>query len=307
MMRPCRRPHAIPERMTPTVEAFFHEATGSYSYVVCDPIARRAAVIDPVLDYDPASGCTSHEAADTLAAFVEQAGLRVEWILETHVHADHLSAAAYLKQRLGGKVGIGRGVCEVQAHCKRIFNMGDGFATDGSQFDRLFAEGDEIEIGALRARVLATAGHTSDSLTYLIDDAAFVGDTLFAPDCGSARCDFAGAGADTLYASIQKLYALPEATRIFLCHDYPAGRRAPRPQTSVAEQKRDNIHLRAGTGLEDFVQMRETRDAGLSLPRLLFPALQVNVRAGILPPAESNGVSYVKIPLSTRDAAKKSG
>lgn len=292
--------------MNPTVEPFFHEATGSYSYVVFDPVALRAAVIDPVLDYDPVSGCASHEAAHALAEFVGRMGLRVDWILETHVHADHLSAAAYLKQRLGGRVGIGAGVREVQAYCKKVFNLGEDFATDGSQFDRLFEDGDEIEIGSLRAHALATGGHTSDSLTYLIGDAAFIGDTLFAPDCGSARCDFAGASASTLYASIQKLYALPETTRIFLCHDYPAGRRPPRPQTSVAEQKRDNIHLRGETLVEDFVQMREKRDAGLSLPRLIFPALQVNVRAGEMPDAEGNGVRYVKIPLSTRGVPKPS-
>jgi len=285
--------------MTPTIEPFFHEATGSCSYVVSDPAARRAAIIDPVLDYEPAGGRATCESAEQIAAYVEREGLQVDWILETHVHADHLSAGAYLKQRLGGRLGIGTGVRDVQAHCRRLFNLND-LPTDGSQFDTLFEDGDVLEIGELRAHVIATCGHTSDGVTYLIGDAAFIGDTLFAPDCGSARCDFEGGSARSLYASIQKLYALPDSTRLFLCHDYPDGRRAQRCQTTIAEQKRDNIHVRAETRSEEFVNLRETRDARLGLPRLIYPALQVNVRAGVLPAPESNGVSYVKIPLSTR-------
>jgi glyoxylase-like metal-dependent hydrolase (beta-lactamase superfamily II) len=284
--------------MTATIEPFFHEATGSCSYVVSDPVTRCAAIIDPVLDYEPVAGRASCESAENMAAYVERERLGIVWILETHVHADHLSAGAYLKQRLGGRLGIGVGVREVQAHCRRLFNLTD-LPTDGSQFDSLFEDGDVLEIGELRAHVIATGGHTSDGVTYLIDDAAFIGDTLFAPDCGSARCDFEGGSAHALYASIQKLYALPDSTRLFLCHDYPDGRRARRCQTTIGEQKRDNIHVRAETRGEEFVGLRQARDARLGLPRLIFPALQVNVRAGMLPAPESNGVSYVKIPLST--------
>jgi len=286
--------------MRPAVEPFFHATTGSYSYVVSDPGSTHAAIIDPVLDYDLVSGRTSAEAAQALGDYVERAGLRVDWILETHVHADHLSAADHLRQRFGGHLGIGAGVRDVQAHWRRVYNLGDDFAADGSQFDRLFTDGDEFEIGQLRARVLATPGHTSDGITYLIGDAAFIGDTLFAPDCGSARCDFPGGSAPTLQASIAKLYALPDTTRVFLCHDYPDTRRPPRCQTTIAEQKRDNIHVRGDTSREDFVKMREGRDAGLSLPRLIFPALQVNIRGGALPAPEENGARYLKLPLNTR-------
>jgi glyoxylase-like metal-dependent hydrolase (beta-lactamase superfamily II) len=286
--------------MRPAVEPFFHEATGSYSYVVSDPGSRHSAIVDPVLDYDAVSARTSAASAQALADYVERSGLHVQWILETHVHADHLSAADYLKQKLGGRLGIGAGVCDVQAQWRQVYNLGDDFATDGSQFDRLFADGDEFEIGQLRARVFATPGHTSDGVTYLIGDAAFIGDTLFAPDCGSARCDFPGGSASTLHASITKLYSLPDSTRVFLCHDYPDARRSPRCQTTIAEQKRDNIHLRAGTSGEDFVKMREGRDAGLPLPRLIFPSLQVNIRGGALPAPEKNGERYLKLPLNAR-------
>jgi glyoxylase-like metal-dependent hydrolase (beta-lactamase superfamily II) len=286
--------------MRPAVEPFFHAATGSYSYVVSDPGSTHAAIIDPVLDFDVVSGRTSAEAAQALGDYVERAGLRVDWILETHVHADHLSAADYLRQRFGGRLGIGAGVRDVQAHWRRVYNLGDDFAADGSQFDRLFQDGDEFEIGQLRGRVIATPGHTGDGVTYLIGDAAFIGDTLFAPDCGSARCDFPGGSAQTLYDSIAKLYALPESTRVFLCHDYPDTRRGPRCQTTIAEEKRDNIHVCGDTSREDFVKMRETRDAGLSLPRLIFPALQVNIRGGALPEPEPNGTRYLKLPLNTR-------
>ena len=287
----------IPQ-MTPAVEHFLHAATRSYSYVVADPVRRRAAVIDPVLDYDPVSGRTSSEFAQGIAAFVEREALAVDWILETHVHADHLTSAQFLKERLGGKVGIGAGVRTVQAHFKHLFNLGEDFRADGSQFDRLLEDGDELAIGDLRARVLATAGHTSDSITYLIGDAAFIGDTLFAPDCGSARCDFPGGSARGLYASIQRLYALPDATRVFLCHDYPESRRAARCQTTIEEQKRENLHVRGDTGAEAFIDMRERRDATLALPRLMLPAVQFNVRAGTPPPPESNGIRYLKIPLN---------
>lgn len=280
------------------VEPFFHVPTGSCSYVVSDPGRRRAAIVDPVLDYDAVSGRTSTDSAQKIAEFVERSGLQVDWILETHVHADHLTSAQYLKERLGGRTAIGSGVRTVQAHFKQLFNLGDDFRTDGSQFDRLLEDGDELAVGDLRVRVLSTAGHTSDGVSYLVGDAVFIGDTLFAPDCGSARCDFPGGSARGLYASIQRLYALPDETRVFLCHDYPESGREARCQTTIGEQKRDNRHVRADTGAQAFVDLREQRDATLSLPRLMLPAVQFNVRAGAPPPPESNGVRYFKIPLN---------
>jgi glyoxylase-like metal-dependent hydrolase (beta-lactamase superfamily II) len=284
--------------MTLAVEPFFHVATGSCSYVVSDAGRKRAAIIDPVLDYDAVSGRTSTDSAQKIAEFVERAALQVDWILETHVHADHLTSAQYLKQRLGGQTAIGSGVRAVQAHFKQLFNLGDDFRADGSQFDRLLEDGDELAVGDLRLRVLATSGHTSDGVSYLVGDAVFIGDTLFAPDCGSARCDFPGGSARGLYASIQRLYALPDETRVFLCHDYPESRRDVRCQTTIGEQKQENKHVRADTGADAFVDMREKRDATLSLPRLMLPAVQFHVRAGAPPPAESNGVRYFKIPLN---------
>jgi glyoxylase-like metal-dependent hydrolase (beta-lactamase superfamily II) len=285
--------------MRPVVEAFHHEPTGSYTYVVSDPVTRRAAIVDPVLDFDAASGRTGTAAAERVAAHIERERLGVDWILETHVHADHLTAAPYLRARCGGRVGIGTGVRDVQAHCRALFNLEDGFRTDGSQFDALFADGESFAIGGLEGRVIATPGHTSDGITYLVGDAAFVGDTLFAPDVGSARCDFPGGSARTLYASIRRLYALPGDTRLFLCHDYPpAGRRAARCEASVAEQRDTNVHVRGDTTEDAFVALREARDAKLGLPRLMYPAIQVNVRAGALPPPEGNGARYLKIPLT---------
>lgn len=285
--------------MRPVVESFHHEPTGSFTYVVSDPATRRAAVVDPVLDFDPVSGRTWTAFAERVAEHVERTGLGVDWILETHVHADHLTAAPCLRERLGGRVAIGTGVRAVQAHFRDFFNLEPEFRADGSQFDALFDDGATFAIGGIEGRVIATPGHTSDGVTYLIGDAAFIGDTLFAPDVGSARCDFPGANARTLYASIRKLYALPGETRLFLCHDYPPqGSRPPRCEVSVAEQRETNMHVRGDTTEEEFVAMREARDAKLGLPRLIYPAIQVNMRAGALPPPESNGVRYLKIPLN---------
>lgn len=283
--------------MNPEVRTFFDEATFTACHLVWDPAAKAAAVIDSVKDYDPKSGRSSLVSAEELVAFVEREGLTVEWILETHVHADHLTAAPFLKQRLGGKTGIGNAVGKVQAVFKEIFNVEPGFATDGRQFDRLFADGDSFQIGGLTAKVIHTPGHTPACVTYVIGDAAFVGDTLFAPDYGTARCDFPGGDARQLYHSIKKILALPPETRMFVCHDYAPGGREFLWQTSVAEQRAKNIHIHDGVEAEAFVKMREERDAGLQMPVLLLPSVQVNMRAGDLPPPEDNGVSYLKIPL----------
>jgi glyoxylase-like metal-dependent hydrolase (beta-lactamase superfamily II) len=283
----------------PNVESFYHPPTGSWSHVVYDASGGTAAIIDSVLDYDPVSGRTGTTAAQVIAEYVERERLRVEWILETHVHADHLTAAQYLKGRVGGRIAIGAGVCAVQENCRRLFDLGADFRTDGSQFDHLFADGEEFDIGKLRARVIATPGHTSDGVAYLIGDAVFIGDTLFAPDSGSARCDFPGGSARQLHESIERLYALPDDTRVFLCHDYPDGKRDPCRETTIAEQKSRNTQAAAGTTADAFVAFRERRDAGLGLPRLIFPAIQVNVRAGAFPAPAANGVRYLKIPLDT--------
>ena len=243
------------------------------------------------------SGRTGTAPAQEIIEFVQGAALRVEWILETHAHADHLSAAQYLKAQLGGRIGIGRGICAVQAHFAGVFNLKKPFATDGRQFDRLFDSGETFGLGHVACRVINTPGHTSDSITYLIGDAAFVGDSLFMPDFGTARCDFPGGDAGLLYDSIQTLFELPDATRLYMCHDYPPDGRPLRYEVSVAEQKADNIHVKRGTTKADFVAMRERRDATLDLPKLLLPAIQVNIRAGNLPAEEDNRVAYLKIPL----------
>ncbi|KXS36696.1 MAG: metallo-beta-lactamase family protein [Halomonadaceae bacterium T82-2] len=282
----------------PVVTHFFDEPTNTFSYVVRDPDSHACAILDSVLDFDYAAGRTDVRSADAIIDFVQREGLEVEWILETHVHADHLSAAPYLHDKLGGKTGIGAHITEVQAIFGKAFNAGTEFARDGSQFDRLFAEGDTFRIGNLEGRVLHTPGHTPACLTYVIGDAAFVGDTLFMPDYGTARCDFPGGDARTLYRSIQKVLALPPETRLFLCHDYKApGRDEYAYQTSVAEQRRDNIHVHEGTSEEAFVKMRTERDATLGMPRLILPSVQVNMRAGHFPPAEDNGQVYLKVPL----------
>ena len=282
----------------PRVETFFEKDTGTFSYVVYDEVGGTAAIIDPVLDYDAVSARTSTHAADALLAFVGTNALRVAWILETHAHADHLSAAAYLRGRLGARLAIGRGIVGVQKTFKTLFGLGDAFVADGTQFDRLFDDGDTFAIGSCEARVLATPGHTDDSLTYVIGDAAFIGDTIFAPDIGTARCDFPGGDARRLYGSIRKILALPAETRLFLCHDYPPASRGLMPQSSIAAQARDNIHIGHGATEDVFVAMRTTRDAGLPVPRLILPALQVNIRGGCLPDAEANGIAYLRLPLN---------
>jgi len=277
--------------------SIFDAPTGSWSYLVIDPHSRQAAIIDPVLDYDAAAARTGTAGADRLLQVVRERNLAVAWILETHAHADHLTAAAYLKAQLGAPLAVGAGICGVQQTFARIFNLGDRFATDGSQFDRLLVDGDSLPLGNLAIQVLATPGHTGDSVSYLIGDAVFIGDTLFMPDVGSARCDFPGGNAATLYASVQRLYALGDGTRLFVCHDYPPPGRQALCESSVAAQRAGNIHLQDGVDLDAFVALRTERDATLPVPRLLLPAIQVNIRAGQPPPPESNGVSYLKLPI----------
>ncbi len=283
----------------PIVTHFFDEPTNTFSYVVQDPDSKSCAILDSVLDFDYAAGRTDVRSADEIIAFVRDHGLEVEWILETHVHADHLSAAPYLHETLGGLTGIGANITVVQDVFGKAFNAGTEFARDGSQFDRLFEEGDTFTIGNLDGRVLHTPGHTPACLTYVIGDAAFVGDTLFMPDYGTARCDFPGGDARTLYRSIQKVLALPGETRLFLCHDYKAPNREEyQHETSVAEQRRLNVHVHEGISEEEFVRMRTERDATLDMPRLILPSVQVNMRAGHMPPAEDNGQVYLKVPIN---------
>lgn len=279
------------------VKAFFDEATFTVSYVVSDPVSGRAAIIDPVLDYDPNSGRTSTISADQLIAYVNDANLSVAWILETHVHADHLSAAPAIKEGVGGQTAIGAHVTSVQNTFKGIFNISD-LAVDGSQFDHLFDDGETFKVGNMDAFILATPGHTPACVTYVIGDAAFVGDTLFMPDFGTARTDFPGGSAAQLYGSIRKILALPGATRLFMCHDYKApGREDYAWETSVAEQNKNNIHINESVTEEEFIALREGRDGKLGMPKLLLPAIQINIRAGALPDAEDNGIRYLKIPL----------
>ena len=284
--------------MRPEIVCFFDDKTNSASYVVHDPETMQAAIIDPVLDYDPISGRTSTESADKIAAHVTDAGLTVVWIIETHVHADHLTASVWLKNKTGGKSGIGQGITEVQKTFGALFNVTDTLPADGSQFDETFADGATFQIGNIEARVMATPGHTPACVTYVIGDACFVGDTMFMPDSGTARCDFPGGEAKQLYASLQKILELPEDMRLFVCHDYGAGgTRDFAWETTVAVQRDTNIHIGGGTLEHDYVQMRRDRDATLSLPRLIVPAVQVNMRAGEMPPAEANGTSYIKVPV----------
>lgn len=284
--------------MQPLVKAFFDEATFTVSYVVVDPATRACAIIDSVLDFDPASGRTHKDSADAVIAYVQGEDLKVEWILETHVHADHLSAAPYLKQKLGGKLGIGFNITVVQNTFGKVFNAGTDFARDGSQFDHLFTDNETFSVGRIKARALHTPGHTPACMAYVIGDAAFVGDTLFMPDYGTARCDFPGGDARQLYRSIQKLFALPPETRLFMCHDYKApGREEYRWETTVAEERARNIHVRDGISEDEFVTMRTKRDATLDMPRLILPSVQVNMRAGHMPPPEANGVRYLKLPV----------
>ncbi len=284
---------------TPDVKAFFDEATFTISYVVSDPETGKAAIVDSVLDYDPKSGRTTTTSADQVIAHVRANALDVDWILETHVHADHLSAAPYLKEQLGGAMAIGRNITVVQDVFGKVFNAGTEFQRDGSQFDHLFEDGEQFAVGAIQAKAMHTPGHTPACMTFLIGDAGFVGDTIFMPDFGTARCDFPGGSAETLYQSIQKIFALPDETRLFMCHDYKApGRDEYAWETTVGEEKARNIHVGGGASEGAFVKMRTERDATLDMPVLILPSVQVNMRAGEMPPPEDNGLSYLKIPVN---------
>lgn len=289
----------MPNNSSPEVRGFFDPDTFTISYVVIDPATGKAAIIDSVLDYDPASGRTKTQSADRLIDYVKERGVTVDWVLETHVHADHLSAAPYLKEKLGGSLGIGFEIVTIQDVFGRIFNAGTDFARDGRQFDHLFRDGETFSLGSIAATCLHTPGHTPACMTYLIGDAGFVGDTLFMPDYGTARCDFPGGDARILYQSIQKIFALPDETRLFMCHDYlPANRSEYQWETTVGAEKRGNIHVGGAISENDFTAMRKARDAKLAMPRLILPSVQVNMRAGHMPPPESNGVSYLKLPVN---------
>ena len=283
----------------PEVKGFFDEATNTISYVVWDKATKQAAIVDSLLDFDQASGRTNTASADKMIAFVKEAGLTVDWIIDTHVHADHLTAAPYIKSQLGGRTGIGEHIATVQKVFGEIFNEGQEFHTDGSQFDHLFKDGETYKVGTIDARAIHTPGHTPACMSHLIGDALFVGDTIFMPDFGTARCDFPGGDAGTLYDSIQKLFALPSETRVFLCHDYKApGRDQYVWETTIAEEKAHNKHVHTGISKEEFVKMRTERDATLAMPKLILPSVQINMRAGEMPPAEENGKRYMKIPIN---------
>ena len=282
----------------PEVHAFFDEATNTISYIVKDPASSACAIVDSVMDFDYAAGRISYDHADRLIRQIEQMGLTVAWIIETHVHADHLSAAPYIQQKLGGKIGIGAKIMVVQDTFGKIFNEGTEFQRDGSQFDALFEDGDTYMVGNMQAFAMATPGHTPACMTHVMGDAAFVGDTLFMPDGGSARADFPGGDAGTLYDSIQKVLALPDATRLFMCHDYGPNGREIRWETTVAEEKAHNIHVGGGKTRDEFIKFRTERDAQLAMPRLIIPSLQVNMRAGQLPPADESGKRYLKVPVN---------
>jgi glyoxylase-like metal-dependent hydrolase (beta-lactamase superfamily II) len=281
----------------PTIKAFFDEPTNTISYLVADPATKRAAIVDPVLDYDHASGKASTKSADVILDEAEALGLTIDWVLETHAHADHLSGAPYIKLKTGAKVGIGEHIREVQKIFRPVFNATDVIG-DGSEFDHLFKDGERFELGNIEAAVLHVPGHTPADIAYRIGDAVFVGDTLFMPDFGSARADFPGGDARTLFRSIKRLLSLPPETRLFMCHDYKApGRDRYAWETTVAEERTNNVHVKDGVGEEEFVAMRQARDATLAAPELLMPSIQVNMRAGKLPPADENGVRYLKIPV----------
>jgi len=282
----------------PEVTAFFDEQTNTISYVVKDPASSACAIIDSVMDIDYAAGRISHESANEIIKFVQDNGLKVEWLIETHAHADHLSAAPYILQKLGGKLGIGENIKIVQDVFGKVFNEGTEFQRDGSQFDKLFKEGDTYQIGSMTGFAMHTPGHTPACMTHVIGNAAFVGDTLFMPDGGTARADFPGGDARQLYRSIKKVLELPDAMRLFMCHDYAPGGREIKWETSVAEEKANNIHVRNGISEDEFVRMRTERDATLDMPRLIIPSIQVNIRAGKLPPAEDNGTHYLKVPVN---------
>jgi glyoxylase-like metal-dependent hydrolase (beta-lactamase superfamily II) len=283
----------------PDVHGFFDPDTATISYVVIDPVTRRAAIVDSVLDFNQAAGRTGTTSADRLIACVRENGAIVEWVLETHLHADHLSAAPYVQSRLGGRTAIGAHVTVVQRAFADIYNVDHDFQPDGSQFDRLLSDKGTFTLGSIEAGALHTPGHTPACMSYLIGDALFVGDTLFMPDYGTARCDFPGGDARELYRSIQRLFTLPEETRMFLCHDYlPKGRAEFCWETTIGAQKHHNIHVKAGTGEDGFVAMRQAKDKTLDMPRLILPAVQVNMRGGHLPAAEENGTRYLKLPLN---------
>ncbi|MGF6705452.1 MBL fold metallo-hydrolase [Pseudomonas frederiksbergensis] len=285
--------------MSALIEAFLDPASSTYSYVIYEHDGGHCAIVDPVLDFDPAAGRTATVQADKIIAFVREHQLQVQWLLETHAHADHLSAAPYLRRELGGKIAIGESISKVQDVFKTLFNLEPGFSVDGSQFDHLFAPGESFRVGNLKATALHVPGHTPADMAYLIDgDMILVGDTLFMPDVGTARCDFPGGNANQMFASIHKLLAFPASVRLYVCHDYPPPGRAPQCQSTVGEQRKSNIHIHDGIDEATFVAMRTRRDAGLGMPTLLLPAIQVNVRAGNLPPAEENGVTYLKIPIN---------
>ncbi len=284
--------------MTPTIEAFFDKTTSTISYVVYEKPGSACAIIDSVLGYDPKSGRTTSAPVEPLLAFIRKNGLIVEWILETHAHADHLSAGAFLREQLGGTLAIGENIRHVQGVFNKIFHLEPEFKTDGSQFDYLFKAEETFRIGNLEAKALFVPGHTPADVAYMIGDAVFVGDTFFMPDVGTARCDFPGGDAKTLYASMRRLLSMPAETRLFMCHDYPPSTREVRWETTVAEQRANNIQIRDGISEQDFIAMRTARDATLDMPTLILPSIQVNIRAGELPPAEGNGVAYLKIPLN---------
>ena len=284
--------------MNPLIEAFFDEVTSTVSYVVYDEPGGDCAVVDSVLDFDPKSGRTATRSADRIVDFVQRQHLTSQWILETHAHADHLSAAQYLRDKLGGKIAIGAAITQVQGVFRSIFHLEPEFKTDGRQFDRLLEDGETLSIGSFQARAIAVPGHTPACMAYQVGDAVFVGDTLFMPDVGSARCDFPGGDARTLYHSVHRLLSLPPSTRLFMCHDYPPPGRLPAWETTVAHQRAHNMHLHDGVTEDAFVDLRTRRDATLDMPVLILPAVQVNIRAGAMPPPEENGVTYLKIPIN---------
>jgi len=284
--------------MQPIVKTFFDEPTFTFSHVVSDPETKECAIIDSVLDFDYASGKTDRVSADQIIAYIKEESLQTQWILETHVHADHLSAAPYLKEQLGGTLAIGDQITVVQNVFGKAFNAGTDFERDGSQFDHLFKDDESFSIGSIAAKAIHTPGHTPACMSYLIGDALFVGDTLFMPDYGTARCDFPGGDATTLFQSIQKLFTLPDETRVFMCHDYKApGRDEYQFETTIGEERQHNIHVSVEHDQADFIHMRESRDATLDMPRLILPSVQINMRAGHMPPAEDNGQRYLKIPV----------